>query len=51
LGTVDKVFINKDVDVITQSIVFVGMGVALLGYRKSKDGTETTPEDNQETNV
>jgi hypothetical protein len=51
LGTVDKVFVNKDVDVITQSIIFVGMGVALLGYRKSKDGTETTTEDNQETNV
>jgi hypothetical protein len=51
LGTVDKVFVNKDVNVITQSIIFVGMGVALLGYRKSKDGTETTTEDNQGTNV
>lgn len=41
LGSVDKMFINKDVDIITQSIIFVGIGAALLGYRKSKDATDT----------
>ena len=41
IGCIDKVFISKDVDVITQSIVFVGIGTALLGYRKSKDNTES----------
>jgi hypothetical protein len=51
MGCVDKMFLNKDIDVVTQSIIFVGIGATLLGYRKSKDGTETTPEDNQETNV
>lgn len=39
LGCIDKMFINKDVDIVTQSIVFVGIGAALLGYRKSKDST------------
>lgn len=39
LGSIDKMFINKDVDIITQSIIFVGIGAALLGYRKSKDGS------------
>lgn len=40
MGCVDKMFLNKDIDVITQSIVFVGIGATLLGYRKSKDQTE-----------
>ena len=33
-------FLNKDIDVITQSIILTGIGAALLGYRKSKDNTE-----------
>ena len=49
LGSIDKIFINKDVDVITQSIIFVGMGVALLGYRKSKDVPQNSSEDVEET--
>ena len=40
MGCVDKMFLNKDIDVITQSVVFVGIGATLLGYRKSKDKTE-----------
>jgi hypothetical protein len=36
LGCIDKMFLAKDIDVITQSIIFVGIGVGLLGYRKSK---------------
>lgn len=38
LGCIDKMFIGKDIDVISQSIFFVGIGAGLLGYRKSKDG-------------
>jgi len=37
MGCVDKMFLNKDIDVITQSIIFVGIGAGLLGYRKSKE--------------
>jgi hypothetical protein len=59
LGCVDKVFIGKDIDVVTQSIIFTGIGATLLGYRKSKDNTEliepttdvineTTEETNEE---
>jgi hypothetical protein len=40
MGCVDKMFLNKDIDVITQSIIFTGIGATLLGYRKSKDNTE-----------
>lgn len=40
MGCVDKMFLNKDIDVITQSIILVGIGATLLGYRKSKDKTE-----------
>jgi len=39
MGCIDKMFIHNDVDILTQSIIFVGIGAALLGYRKSKDVT------------
>lgn len=37
LGCIDKMWITHTVDIITQSIVFVGIGVALMGYRKSQE--------------
>jgi hypothetical protein len=40
LGCVDKMFLNKDIDVITQSIIFVGIGAGLLGYRKSRTAVD-----------
>ena len=42
MGCVDKMFLNKDIDVITQSIILVGIGATLLGYRKSKDNSDET---------
>lgn len=36
-GCVDKMFYSKTIDIMTQSIIFVGIGAGLLGYRKSKD--------------
>jgi hypothetical protein len=52
LGTFDKMFFGKDVDILIQSIIFVGIGAALLGYRKSKDAKEInliTTETQEET--
>jgi hypothetical protein len=40
MGCVDKMFLNNDIDVVTQSVVLVGIGATLLGYRKSKDNSE-----------
>ena len=40
LGCIDKMFIHADVEILTQSIIFVGIGATLLGYRKSKDNSE-----------
>jgi len=37
LGCIDKMFLDKSVDILTQSIILVSLGAALLGYRKSKD--------------
>lgn len=37
LGSIDKMFINNDIDILTQTIIFTGIGAALLGYRKSFD--------------
>ena len=39
LGCIDKMWITHSIDIITQSIIFVGIGAALLGYRKSKDAS------------
>lgn len=45
LGCVDKMFFDKSVDIITQSIMLIGIGVTLLGYRKSKDSNVESPEE------
>lgn len=37
LGCIDKMFLDKSVDILSQSIIFVTIGATLLGYRKSKD--------------
>lgn len=46
IGCLDKVFVSKDIDIITQSIIFVGIGASLLGLRKYKAadfvGTDVT---------
>jgi hypothetical protein len=49
LGCIDKMWISHSIDIITQSIVFVGIGAALMGVRKvvgqkSNDSTSTTTE-------
>ena len=44
LGAVDKMFVSKNIDVMTQSILFVGIGAGLLGYRKSKDARTVKEE-------
>jgi hypothetical protein len=48
LGCVDKMFLKGTTDIITQSIVLIGIGAALLGYRKSKDANVNIPEQEEE---
>ena len=48
LGCIDKILLNQNVDIVTQSIIFVGIGAGLLGYRKSKQSQENV-ESVQET--
>jgi hypothetical protein len=36
LGCIDKMWLSKDIDIITQSIIFTTTGVTLLGIRKVK---------------
>ena len=48
MGCVDKMFLNKDIDVITQSIILVGIGATLMGVRKvfdTKKPEAETPQD------
>ncbi len=51
LGCLDKMFLNKDIDVITQSIIFVGIGAGLLGYRKSRTAVDRKPKISNEVPV
>jgi hypothetical protein len=48
LGCIDKMFFGNTIDIVTQSIVLIGIGAALLGYRKSKDNGVTIEEVNKE---
>ncbi len=41
LGCIDKMWITNTIDVITQSIMFVGIGAALMGVRKVVDSKNT----------
>jgi len=43
LGCIDKMFFTNSIDIITQSIVIVGIGATLLGVRKVV-GKNTTNE-------
>jgi len=51
LGCIDKMFLDKSVDILTQSIIMISIGATLLGYRKSKDSgiEEIEPEKIKET--
>lgn len=41
LGCVDKMYVSKTIDIITQSIVFVGIGATLMGVRKVFDSNKS----------
>jgi hypothetical protein len=45
LGAINIMFFSGTADILTQSIVVIGMGVGLLGYRKGKtlDSEKLTP--------
>lgn len=51
LGCVDKMFFDKSVDIISQSIMLIGIGVTLLGYRKSKDSNSKEEVSELDTHV
>ncbi len=42
MGCIDRMFISKEIDILTQSIVFVGIGATLLGVRKVKSTSNTS---------
>jgi len=48
LGCIDKMFLDKSVDILTQSIILISIGATLLGYRKSKDSGVTELEESNE---
>lgn len=52
LGCLDKMFFTSTIDIVTQSILFVGIGAGLLGVRKvvdSKRGSKNSSESDEES--
>lgn len=49
LGCIDKMFVNQDVDILTQTIIFTGIGAGLLGLRKYKSSSDGSTEDTDDT--
>lgn len=52
LGCIDKMFFTSTIDIVTQSILFVGIGAGLLGVRKvvdSKNSSENSSESDEES--
>jgi hypothetical protein len=45
LGAIDRVFFSHSIDIMTQTIVFTGMGVGLLGMKKWRASAEKKVED------
>lgn len=41
IGTIVKITSTNGMDIMNQAIVFTGIGVTLLGYRKGKDTNST----------
>ena len=44
LGCLDKMFISSSIDIISQSIVFTGIGSGLIGLRKYVDSKKSSDE-------
>ena len=49
LGCIDKMWINKSIDIITQSITFVLIGASLMGLRRVA-GNKPVKQDLEEEN-
>jgi hypothetical protein len=45
LGCIDKMWISQTIDIISQSIVLVGIGATLLGVRKVVSSNNSIPPD------
>jgi hypothetical protein len=50
LGCIDRMFFTSSIDIVTQSILFVGIGAGLLGVRKVVDskGSSQNSSDSEE---
>ena len=44
LGVIDKMFIDKSVDIINQSVMFTTIGAALLGVKNVMNSKGSTPD-------
>lgn len=49
LGCLDKMLLSSSIDVISQSIMFVGIGSGLLGLRKFVDSKKPESQSSDET--
>lgn len=52
LGCIDKMFFSNSIDIITQTIIFVGIGATLMGVRRmAGSGTQNSTSDSSSSTV
>jgi hypothetical protein len=49
LGCIDKMFLDKTLDIINQSVAFTSIGVALLGVKNIVQGRSKTQQPSENT--
>lgn len=50
LGAIDRIWLTKSTDVMTDSTLVITIGAGLLGYRKSKDNQDSLVTNLEESN-
>ncbi len=50
LGCIDKMFLDKSIDIINQSVMFTTIGAALLGVKNVINGKQPKAEKAQDVN-
>jgi hypothetical protein len=51
LGCIDKMFLDKSIDIINQSVMFTTIGAALLGVKNIINGKKSTTTETVEPEV
>jgi len=51
LGCIDKMFLDKSVDILSESIIFTSIGASLIGIKNVAKSKNVVYDSNKETNT